>query len=112
VRRQHGGWRRTPAWFRLTANVTETQTLPAFDLERLFKLRLVVARTGEMDVARWWNTKGQLGRMGASVLRRGFPGRTTLLRLARCLRWPLSAVRRCSTRLSGMRDSVAAARGS
>src|SRR4051812_16655081 len=62
-----------PAWFRLRANVTQTQTLPALDLERLFKLRLVVARTGEMDLARWWNTKGQLGRMGASVLRRGFP---------------------------------------
>jgi hypothetical protein len=39
----------------------------------LLKLRLVVARYGEMDVARWWNTNGQLGRLGASVLRRGFP---------------------------------------
>jgi hypothetical protein len=26
-----------------------------------------------MDVARWWNTKGQLGPLGAAVLRRGFP---------------------------------------
>lgn len=43
------------------------------DLDRLLKLRLVVARFGEMDGARWWNTKGQLGRSGASVLRRGFP---------------------------------------
>lgn len=43
------------------------------DLELLFKLRLVVARVGEMDVARWWNTKGQLGRHGATVLQRGFP---------------------------------------
>jgi hypothetical protein len=43
------------------------------DLDRLLKLRLVVARFGEMDVARWWNTDGQLGRLGASVLRRGFP---------------------------------------
>lgn len=43
------------------------------DLERLFKLRLVVARFGEMDLARWWNTKGQLGRLGAATLRRGFP---------------------------------------
>ena len=40
---------------------------------RLLKLRLVVARVGEMDLARWWNTKGQLGPLGASVLRRGFP---------------------------------------
>jgi hypothetical protein len=43
------------------------------DLERLLRLRLVVARFGEMDVARWWNTKGQLGSMGAIALRRGFP---------------------------------------
>lgn len=43
------------------------------DLEKLFRLRLVVARFGELDNARWWNTKGQLGRLGASVLRRGFP---------------------------------------
>lgn len=43
------------------------------DLERLLKLRLVVARFGEMDLAKWWNTKGQLGQLGAAVLRRGFP---------------------------------------
>ena len=43
------------------------------DLERLFKLRLVVARHGEMDAARWWNTQGMLGRHGALVLKRGFP---------------------------------------
>jgi hypothetical protein len=45
----------------------------AIDLDRLLKLRLVIARFGEMDMARWWNTKGQLGRLGASALRRGFP---------------------------------------
>jgi hypothetical protein len=43
------------------------------DLEKLLRLRLVVARFGELDNARWWNTKGQLGKLGASVLRRGFP---------------------------------------
>jgi hypothetical protein len=43
------------------------------DLDRLLKLRLVVARFGEMDLARWWNTKGQLGRLGAMALRRGLP---------------------------------------
>ena len=42
------------------------------DFDRLLKLRLVVARFGEMDLARWWNTQGQLGEFGA-VLRRGFP---------------------------------------
>ena len=43
------------------------------DLERLFKLRLIVARHGEMDAARWWNTKSMLGRYGPIALRRGFP---------------------------------------
>jgi len=48
-------------------------TLPAIDLDRLLKLRLLVARFGEMDLAKWWNTKGQLGRLGAAALRRAFP---------------------------------------
>jgi hypothetical protein len=43
------------------------------DLDRLLKLRVVVARFGEMDHARWWNTRGQLGRLGAATLKRGFP---------------------------------------
>ena len=41
----------------------------AIDLDRLLKLRLVVARFGEMDLAKWWNTMGQLGRLGAAALR-------------------------------------------
>src|SRR3954471_6396912 len=45
----------------------------AIDLDRLLKLRLVVARFGEMDLAKWWNTRGQLGKLGAAALRRGFP---------------------------------------
>ena len=45
----------------------------ALDLDHLFKLRLFVARFGEMDLAKWWNTKSQLGRLGAIALRRGFP---------------------------------------
>lgn len=45
----------------------------AIDLERLFKLRLIVARFGEMDIAKWWSTTGQLGRLGTAALRRGFP---------------------------------------
>jgi hypothetical protein len=40
--------------------------------ELVMKLRLVVARVGEMDLARWWNTNGQLGPLGTSVVRRGF----------------------------------------
>jgi hypothetical protein len=42
------------------------------DYERLLQLRLVVARVGEMDLARWWNTNGQLGNIGTAVLTRGF----------------------------------------
>ena len=51
----------------------QATTETAIDLERLFKLRVAVARFGEMDLARWWNTKGQLGPLGTSALRRGFP---------------------------------------
>ena len=43
------------------------------NLEWLLKVRALVARVGEMDLARWWNSNGQLGPQGASVLRRGFP---------------------------------------
>jgi hypothetical protein len=48
-------------------------TASAIDLDGLLRLRLLVARFGEMDLARWWNTKGQLGRLGAAAVRRGFP---------------------------------------
>ncbi|MET4483571.1 BrxE family protein [Bradyrhizobium sp. F1.13.3] len=43
------------------------------DLAWLLKVRTVVARIGEMDLARWWNSTGQLGPQGASVVRRGLP---------------------------------------
>ena len=32
---------------------------PSIDIDRLLKLRLVVGRYGEMDIAKWWNTRGQ-----------------------------------------------------
>jgi hypothetical protein len=48
-------------------------TAAALDFDRLLKLRLVVARYGEMDLAKWWNTRGQLGRLGTAATRRGFP---------------------------------------
>lgn len=48
-------------------------TRSQLDFNHLLKLRAAVARYGEMDVARWWNTNGQLGPLGATVLRRGFP---------------------------------------
>lgn len=43
------------------------------DFDRLLKLRLVVARHGEMDRAKWWNTNGVLGKNGAMLLARGLP---------------------------------------
>ncbi len=48
-------------------------THASFDFDRLLKLRLIVARFGEMDLAKWWNTRGQLGRHGTTAVRRGFP---------------------------------------
>ena len=47
--------------------------MPHIEFEHLFKLRLSVARFGEMDNARWWNTNGVLGRYGTLALGRGFP---------------------------------------
>lgn len=43
------------------------------DLDHLLRLRLAVARFGEMDAAQWWNTKGLLGRLGAMAWPRNFP---------------------------------------
>lgn len=49
------------------------------DFDRLLQLRLVVARYGEMDAARWWNTgdaarrTALLGRAGSLLMSRGFP---------------------------------------
>lgn len=47
-------------------------TTTKVDLDRSLKCRLIVARFGEMDLGRWWNTT-QLGTDGAQVLKRGFP---------------------------------------
>lgn len=46
---------------------------PTMDLDWLMRVRVVVARCGEMDANRWWNTEGQLGSYGARILKRGFP---------------------------------------
>lgn len=48
-------------------------TTGKIDFARLLKLRVVTARVGEMDLAKWWNTRGQLGRLGTAAVRRGFP---------------------------------------
>ncbi|MFG3593093.1 BrxE family protein [Bradyrhizobium sp. RDI18] len=57
----------------------------------LMKLRTVVARLGEMDCERWWNSDGQLGPQGASVLRRGLP-RTHHFAQARSV-WTIAGLR-------------------
>lgn len=44
----------------------------SFSAEHLLRLRLLIARFGEMDNARWWNTNGVLGPMGRQVMKRGF----------------------------------------
>src|ERR1019366_2541421 len=65
-----GVWSAQPA---ALTNRRGEMTDPTIDLDPRLKLRLVVARFGEMDLAKWWNTKGQLGKLGAASLRRGFP---------------------------------------
>lgn len=45
----------------------------SLDLDRVFRLRLMVARFGEMDMARWWNCRGVLGPLGEQAYRRGLP---------------------------------------
>lgn len=47
--------------------------MSTIDFDRLLKLRLVVARHGEMDRAKWWNTNGVLSRKGRLLLGRGLP---------------------------------------
>ncbi len=54
-------------------NSAYSQMEPQVDFDHLLKLRLVVARHGEMDSAKWWNTGGLLGRKGALLMNRGFP---------------------------------------
>lgn len=51
----------------------------SLNFDKLLQLRLVVARCGEMDAARWWNTgddsrrSALLGRAGSILMNRGFP---------------------------------------
>jgi hypothetical protein len=57
--------------------VTETQQAST-DIntdftKKIAALRMVVARQGEMDRSRWWNTKGLLSRVGELAISRGFP---------------------------------------
>jgi hypothetical protein len=47
-------------------------TATGVDLDLLLRCRVIVARYGEKDLARWWSSE-LLGATGASALRRGFP---------------------------------------
>src|ERR1017187_5765571 len=51
----------------------QAKLVPSLDPSLLLKLRLAVARHGEMDGAGWWNTTGVLGRVGRAGISRGFP---------------------------------------
>lgn len=48
-------------------------TVCQVDVDHLLRLRLVVARFGEMDRAGWWNTQGMLSEKGVLLLGRGLP---------------------------------------
>ena len=54
------------------SNAMSAPPTTSIEATLLFKLRLVVARFGEMDLAGWWNTRGVLGRLGKAGLSRGF----------------------------------------
>ena len=75
----------------------------SIDPDRLLKLRVVVARFGEMDLARWWNTQKQLGKTGAMALRRNFP-RTYRFAQARSVF--AVAARRCDDVFEPPRDAA------
>jgi hypothetical protein len=52
----------------MDSNVVDAQDS---DIERIAKLRLVVARFGEMDREKWWNTRGVLSNLGELAISRG-----------------------------------------
>ena len=54
------------------------------DTVKTAKLRLAVARFGEMDRAGWWNTKGMLANLGELAVSRGF-AKTHLFARARAV---------------------------
>jgi len=78
-------------------------TTTEVDLDLLLKRRLIVARYGEMDLGRWWNTT-QLGADGAQVLKRGFP-RTHHFAQARSVF--VVASHRCDERFDPLGDVAA-----
>lgn len=63
----------------LECSVNAGANQEVLDFDRILRLRLLVARFGEMDCARWWNTgdssrrSALLGRAGSVLMSRGFP---------------------------------------
>lgn len=43
------------------------------DVENAVRLRIAIARIGEMDRNKWWNTKGMMSSIGEMAISRGFP---------------------------------------
>ncbi len=54
-----------------TEQITTVADAGSF-VARIAKLRLIVGRFGEMDRAKWWNTKGMLANVGELAVSRGF----------------------------------------
>lgn len=52
---------------------SEQMTSIQIDQNHLLRLRLVVARVGELGLAGWWGSNAVLGAMGAMAYQRGFP---------------------------------------
>lgn len=55
----------------MTSHQTSPQR-PQVSPELLFKLRVAIARVGEMDNARWWNSEDVLGAYGRRLFIRSF----------------------------------------
>lgn len=58
--------------------------MTSINLDALFQARLIVARFGEMDIARWWDSSGMLAKIGRVAVARGLP-RTHRLARARAM---------------------------
>ena len=71
------------------------------DLDRLLKLRLIVARCGEMDVARWRTRRASWGRAVRWFSAEGCRGRIGSPRHGWCSRWHGHAAAQCSIRRVG-----------
>jgi hypothetical protein len=82
------------------------------DFDHLLELRLAVARFGEVDLPRWWNTNGQLGSLGAMAAvaeaRRLVEGeRLATIRLGTYFGAGVETVEQLEAALAGIREECA-----